>query len=63
MQDPKWEAVKTKCEEDIAKSHVALEAQNMTERDADFERGKIAYARDILALGQVKPVMPDTSYT
>jgi len=45
-----WAAVKHKAEVEIAQAQETLEKRNLTERDGDFLRGRIALAREILEL-------------
>lgn len=45
-----WAAIKHKAEIEIAQAQETLEKRNINERDADFLRGRIAMARELLEL-------------
>jgi len=60
-----WANIKAWCEANIEASHRALERHGLTDIDAEYERGRLALARAILALAAkpaAKPDMP-TPYT
>ncbi len=45
-----WATIKARCEEEISVGLARLEARGRSELDAEFERGRMAALRSILAL-------------
>jgi hypothetical protein len=54
---PTWQAVKAHAENDIRQALATLERQGLEPAITEFERGRIAFARDLLALAD--PAVPD----
>lgn len=53
-----WRAVQAKAGELVARSSATVLAKDCTEREADFQRGRIAALNELLALGDIPGSKP-----
>jgi hypothetical protein len=52
-----WLVIRTHAEEQIEKAHAKLELRGTDANDTQFERGRIAALRTLLALAKPRPVI------
>ena len=59
VNSPTWKTVSEKASAALEKSCKATERRGIDERDADYERGRCAALREILALGDPPKAAPE----